>query len=514
MWRSLLRAVRGLSVRSAPEARLEVEPLEPRQLFSASVIATIDDVDVQAGGTAAITLGEFFDDPASSVVKAETNRGDFYIETFDELTPGTAQNFLDLVASGAYDDMFYHRLAGDFVVQGGGFTINDNATSVGSITSGPIDNEFDVYKKADGIDATITNGSPVIQLPAGTDLSGVSVGENITVALNDAPSAGEFLVNEIIAIDDDADTVTIGANFGGTNTGLFWHIAPDVNTRGTLSMAKLGGDPDSATTQFFVNLSNDNADNLDGQNGGFTVFGQVLDDGMDVFDAINAGNAFDLTDNYAENAGALGGVPLQNYDDADGTPDRDDFVLTESMTIVDELTYEITANSAPDGVSVSFDELGRMTVAAAANFEGTATLTVRATDLEGNTAEQTFDVVVTPAVKLEGKSKKLKEKGSKLKYNAVRTGDVSKSATVKLKLKGKAKLGKDYEVFVDGKELKGKKLKFKAGKSKAKITVETINDNSTEKKKETLEVSLVNSKMLPLAIGQLTRLKTSIIDDD
>lgn len=56
------------------------------------------------------------------------------------------------------------------------------------------------------------------------------------------------------------------------------------NVRGTLAMAKRGGDPDSATSQFFFNLV-DNSSNLDNQNGGFTVFA-VVADGLDVMDAM------------------------------------------------------------------------------------------------------------------------------------------------------------------------------------------------------------------------------------
>ena len=59
------------------------------------------------------------------------------------------------------------------------------------------------------------------------------------------------------------------------------------NERGTLALAKLEDAPDSGTTGWFINLA-DNRANLDNQNGGFTVFGRVLEEDMAVVDAIGA----------------------------------------------------------------------------------------------------------------------------------------------------------------------------------------------------------------------------------
>ncbi|KPH91382.1 peptidylprolyl isomerase [Pseudoalteromonas sp. SIMBA_153] len=59
------------------------------------------------------------------------------------------------------------------------------------------------------------------------------------------------------------------------------------NVKGTIAMAKQGGNENSATSQWFFNMS-DNSQNLDLQNGGFTVFGQVTAQSQETLDKIAA----------------------------------------------------------------------------------------------------------------------------------------------------------------------------------------------------------------------------------
>ncbi|MBT6585974.1 MAG: hypothetical protein HON77_16875 [Gammaproteobacteria bacterium] len=117
------------------------------------------------------------------------------------------------------------------------------------------------------------------------------------------------------------------------------------NTRGTVAMAKVGGDPNSATSEWFVNLAN-NAANLDSQNGGFTVFGVVINNGMTVVDEIAALPRQNFQ-------GAFTDTPTINFS---GSITADIFVTLDSITVTvpsdfdgDGITDDIDSDDDNDG---------------------------------------------------------------------------------------------------------------------------------------------------------------------
>lgn len=109
------------------------------------------------------------------------------------------------------------------------------------------------------------------------------------------------------------------------------------NLRGTIAMAKVRGQPDSATNQWFINLNDKNATDkthnyvLDTNNGGFTVFGQVTGNGMAIVDAIAALNRFNM-------GSPLDTIPLRNYTTDDNTNKvpltGDHFMLIENIVVL------------------------------------------------------------------------------------------------------------------------------------------------------------------------------------
>lgn len=111
------------------------------------------------------------------------------------------------------------------------------------------------------------------------------------------------------------------------------------NVRGTIAMAKLPTDPNSATSQWFINLANNSA-NLDVQNEGFTVFGQVLGNGMDVVDAISQLDRFNF-------GGTETAIPLRDYTATDAS---NSVAVTEDnfVTITDIVVTDAASVTNPD----------------------------------------------------------------------------------------------------------------------------------------------------------------------
>jgi len=59
-----------------------------------------------------------------TMVKLHTNKGDITLQLDAEKAPKTVRNFLEYVNSGFYNGTIFHRVIGNFMIQGGGFTKN------------------------------------------------------------------------------------------------------------------------------------------------------------------------------------------------------------------------------------------------------------------------------------------------------------------------------------------------------------------------------------------------------
>jgi len=131
----------------------------------------------------------------------------------------------------------------------------------------------------------------------------------------------------------DSDFVLQGGGFFPDGSAIT--TAPPVinepgisNTRGTIALARQSGDPNSGTSQFFFNLE----DNLflDSVDEGFTVFGEVLGDGLDVLDEISE---LSIVDANGGVPGPFGELPVF---DVNAPLTVDNLVIFESVVVVPE----------------------------------------------------------------------------------------------------------------------------------------------------------------------------------
>ena len=209
-------------------------------------------------------------------------------------------------------------------------------------------------------------------------------------SFDDAPGAANAFPS--VSIDP-----TIQNEFSATRSNL----------ASTVAMAKLGGDPNSASSQFFFNLANNSA-NLDGQNGGFTVFGKIV--GATNTTTVTDPVLLDLADtpvsDRSSTNGALTSLPLEDYSEpsfpTDAVPANFLRILgVDTVRRNEALSYSLMSGGAP--VEMINSELftaaiinHRLTITPVSKASGQADIVVRATDLAGESVTTTIRVHIAP----------------------------------------------------------------------------------------------------------------------
>jgi cyclophilin family peptidyl-prolyl cis-trans isomerase len=162
------------------------------------------------------------------------------------------------------------------------------------------------------------------------------------------------------------------------------------NTVGTIAMAKQGTNTTSVGTEFFFNLA-DNSSNLDNQNSGFTVFGQVMNGGQQTINKIATMSTY-------SGSGIPGAAPFPVSATANTTNfpaniTTGDLAVVNSaveLTQAQKMAFSVAGNT-DSGVATASVTGTTLTITPVA--AGTTTITVQATDLDGSTT--TTQIVVT-----------------------------------------------------------------------------------------------------------------------
>lgn len=298
----------------------------------------IPNITVGLNSPAFINLADKFTDPdAETAVRMETSRGNIDLMLFPSLAPKAVANFLAYVNAGDYNNVIFHRALDNFVLQAG---------SVRAVAS---PNTFtSVGRRAS------PENEPGISNLRGT-ISSAKVG-----------ARNSSFVSGNLTIDRD-------------------------DTYGYIGL------PNSATTDFFLNLVN-NASNLDNQNGGFTTFGRMTTASLAVMDQIAALPKGNYSSSSPERRLNVDGsfipfatIPM-NADTAPVSMDASKAVRIINASVIPTFTYTVD-NVSADKATVVVDN-GQLKVTGLA--EGSRSVNVTARDLDGNTVSQSFTVTVTP----------------------------------------------------------------------------------------------------------------------
>ena len=274
------------------------------------------------------------------------------------------------------------------------------------------------------------------------------------------------------------------------------------NLRGTIAMAKLGNNPNSATNQWFFNLA-DNSSNLNNQNGGFTVFGQALGaSDLTTIDAIAAVRTYNA-------GGAFTNLPLTQAAISDTN-----FIRFSSITVTqeDELRFSIVNNSKPTLVTPSISNK-QLFLDYLPNQTGSSQITVRATNLFGEFIDYQFTATVLPTITLALSPTSVSEDGTNnLIYTFSRNGDLSAALTANYSVAGTATFNTDYTRIGTGNfTATSGTITFAAGASTATLTIDPTADTMVEND-ETVALTLATGT--GYTIGTTTAVTGTIVNDD
>ena len=161
------------------------------------------------------------------------------------------------------------------------------------------------------------------------------------------------------------------------------------NKRGTIAMAKTS-DPNSATSQWFINMA-DNSASLDNpaNSGGFAVFGRVLRTGMSVADRIAALPIFNFQSPFDS-------LPLQNYIPPNAAK-RENLVSLPEIVQIPSVNSPLNFSATSDNPAIAEAKISENNLLVSGKGVGSARITVIATDLDGATVTQAFNVNVIAA---------------------------------------------------------------------------------------------------------------------
>ena len=191
------------------------------------------------------------------------------------------------------------------------------------------------------------------------------------------------------------DTVSFITTFG--NVANEYSLP---NTPGTIAMFKQPNSPDSASDQWFFNVTDNSAKYGSGNNGGYTVFGRVIGKGMDRVNNIAGLATYDIAS--AVGIGAFKKTPLYNYDPAQivaannlvvATSVAELPLLSQGQGTAGALKITVAENSNPNLVTANV-AADKLLLSYAAGETGTASITLQAKDQAKTTTTTTFSVTV------------------------------------------------------------------------------------------------------------------------